>query len=177
MWSEEIPPEAVYAHVNWHTLELESRILLNQLGLLPDENGAREHDNKPSGRATAAGSTLITADASKEEEMSGEGHASLTESAERALARSTGPEASSALNTLTGPDLPWFEAMLEGSALGRMRRRTGGGISGDGRTRVEWEIVDFGDDVDDASAEQRSQRLPMKRRLLDTDEAVDHTME
>lgn len=43
--------------------------------------------------------------------------------------------------------LPWFQEMVEGSQLGRIgKSRRGGGDSADGRTRVEWEIVEFGDE-------------------------------
>ncbi|MCJ1410816.1 hypothetical protein MMC19_004902 [Ptychographa xylographoides] len=48
---------------------------------------------------------------------------------------------------------PWFEEILEGSALGRMRRRRGGKTSADGRARVEWEIVDFEGDEHGESTE------------------------
>ena len=47
---------------------------------------------------------------------------------------------------------PWFEEMVEGSALGRMRRRRGGETSQDGRTRVEWEVVEFDGGEDDGSS-------------------------
>ncbi len=40
--------------------------------------------------------------------------------------------------------LPWFQDMIEGSQLGRIgRTRRGGAVSTDGRTKVEWEIVEF----------------------------------
>ena len=39
---------------------------------------------------------------------------------------------------------PWFEEIIEGSELGRIRRRRGGRESRDGRVKVEWEVVDFG---------------------------------
>lgn len=39
---------------------------------------------------------------------------------------------------------PWFEEMVEGSELGRIRRRRGGQTSIDGRTKYEWEVVDIG---------------------------------
>ncbi|MCJ1361816.1 hypothetical protein MMC16_000916 [Acarospora aff. strigata] len=40
--------------------------------------------------------------------------------------------------------VPWFHDMIEGSHLGRIgRARRGGGISADGRTTVEWEVVEF----------------------------------
>ncbi|MCJ1380622.1 hypothetical protein MMC17_003730 [Xylographa soralifera] len=41
---------------------------------------------------------------------------------------------------------PWFEEIIEGSELGRMTRRRGGETSLDGKTRVEWEIVEFSSD-------------------------------
>ena len=40
----------------------------------------------------------------------------------------------------------WFEEMIEGSELGRMKRRRGGQTSADGKSKVEWEIVEFGGD-------------------------------
>jgi hypothetical protein len=50
----------------------------------------------------------------------------------------------------------WFDDMIKGSPLGRIRRRVttataGGRTSSDGRSRVEWEIVEFqeGDDGGD----------------------------
>ncbi|CAG9937664.1 unnamed protein product [Clonostachys rosea f. rosea IK726] len=45
--------------------------------------------------------------------------------------------------------VPWFDGLVEGTRLGRMRRTQGIRSSGDGRVRVEWEIVEFdGDDED-----------------------------
>lgn len=40
----------------------------------------------------------------------------------------------------------WFEDMIKGSQLGRIRRRTGAHTSSDGMSRVEWEIVEVEDD-------------------------------
>ena len=37
---------------------------------------------------------------------------------------------------------PWFEEMIQGSELGRIKRRRGGGTSSDGHTMVEWEITE-----------------------------------
>lgn len=39
--------------------------------------------------------------------------------------------------------IPWFEEMIEGSELGRMKRRRGGARSSDGKTVVEYEIAEF----------------------------------
>ena len=38
---------------------------------------------------------------------------------------------------------PWFEEMIRGSELGRIKKRRGGASSSDGRTKVEWEITEF----------------------------------
>lgn len=38
---------------------------------------------------------------------------------------------------------PWFEEMIEGSELGRLKRRRGGGRSSDGKTIIEYEITEF----------------------------------
>lgn len=37
---------------------------------------------------------------------------------------------------------PWFDELIEGSELGRLRRKRGGQTSKDGKTRVEWEVVE-----------------------------------
>lgn len=43
---------------------------------------------------------------------------------------------------------PWFEEMINGSALGRLKRRRGGNISADGRSKVEWEVAEYEDGSD-----------------------------
>ena len=46
----------------------------------------------------------------------------------------------------TGVELkgqPWFEEMIEGSQLGNLRRRRGGRTSTDGKTKVEWEVLEL----------------------------------
>lgn len=55
---------------------------------------------------------------------------------------------------------PWFEEMIEGSELGKIRRRRGGRSSLGGRGRVEWEILEFGGDEE----EDRVQNIG-KRKL------------
>lgn len=50
--------------------------------------------------------------------------------------------------TTTGKDrevrgTPWFEEMIEGSDLGKIRRRRGGETSLDGKTKTEWEVTEF----------------------------------
>lgn len=38
---------------------------------------------------------------------------------------------------------PWFEEMIEGSELGKLKRRRGWQESSDGKTQIEWEVVEF----------------------------------
>ncbi|KAG9234458.1 hypothetical protein BJ875DRAFT_376395 [Amylocarpus encephaloides] len=42
-----------------------------------------------------------------------------------------------------GESLPWFETMVEGSKLGKMKREGGRRTSVNGQWRVEWEIVEW----------------------------------
>lgn len=42
--------------------------------------------------------------------------------------------------------VPWFDGMVEGTKLGKLRRRQGVGQSHDGSVKVEWEIVEYSDD-------------------------------
>lgn len=46
---------------------------------------------------------------------------------------------------------PWFEEMIQGSELGKVKRRRGGQSSLDGRSKVEWEIVEFTADDEENS--------------------------
>lgn len=68
-------------------------------------------------------------------------------------------------NTVNGPaneGLPWFETMVEGSRLGRMKRSSG--HRQDGRYKVEWEIMEWteGDEAGSSS--------PAKRKLDEVEE-------
>jgi hypothetical protein len=42
--------------------------------------------------------------------------------------------------------VPWFESMIHGSHLGRIKRSRGMRQTGDGRLSVEWQIVEWTDD-------------------------------
>lgn len=42
--------------------------------------------------------------------------------------------------------MPYFEEMVEDSRLGRIKRQKGGHTSRDGKTTVEWEVVEIGSD-------------------------------
>jgi len=74
--------------------------------------------------------------------------------------------------------VPWFDSLVDETRLGRLRRTQGQSTSQDGKTRVEWEIVEWtdggdtpmtgaDDDTDTVAAGQVS---PAKRKLQDRDE-------
>ena len=42
--------------------------------------------------------------------------------------------------------LPWFETLVEGSRLGRMRKSWGSREGRNGRFKIEWEIVEWTED-------------------------------
>lgn len=55
---------------------------------------------------------------------------------------------------------PWFEEMIEGSRLGRLRRRRGGQSSSDGSTRVDWEVTEFDSgEADEGSVNNNKRKL------------------
>ncbi|RFU26429.1 hypothetical protein B7463_g9916, partial [Scytalidium lignicola] len=60
--------------------------------------------------------------------------------------------------------VPWFETLVQGSKLGKLRRTRGQRRSNDGRTRVEWEIVEWTDDGGEGETVASS-----KRKLDDMD--------
>ena len=53
---------------------------------------------------------------------------------------------------------PWFDEMIQGSELGRIKRRRGGGTSSDGKTKVEWEITEFDSGEGDAPVASTGKR-------------------
>ena len=54
--------------------------------------------------------------------------------------------------------MPWFEEMVEGSELGRIKRSRGGRRSFDGRNKVEWEIIEFEDDKEEDKIQNTGKR-------------------
>lgn len=69
---------------------------------------------------------------------------------------------SSTLNGSGNEGLPWFETMVEGSRLGKMKRSSGQQQTG--RYKVEWEIMEW---TDDGEADGTS---PAKRKLDEIEE-------
>ena len=66
---------------------------------------------------------------------------------------------------------PWFEEMIEGSRMGRLKRRRGGQISADGNTKVEWEVTEF-----DSSEPDEGSVNTNKRKLGSLGESEDVEM-
>lgn len=65
---------------------------------------------------------------------------------------------SNVLNGDANEGLPWFEKMVEGSRLGKMKKSWGSRHSDNGRFKVEWEIVEWTEGDDDSAA-------PSKRKF------------
>ncbi|KAL8732978.1 MAG: hypothetical protein Q9166_002376 [cf. Caloplaca sp. 2 TL-2023] len=66
------------------------------------------------------------------------------------------------VNTLEGREVrgpPWFEEMIEGSRLGRIKRQRGGQSSADGRSKVIWEVVEFMGEPSDSGNNTGKRRL------------------
>lgn len=55
--------------------------------------------------------------------------------------------------------VPWFEEMIEGSELGRIKRQRGGQSSVDGRSKVEWEVVEFATEAGDTGGNTAKRKL------------------
>jgi len=64
----------------------------------------------------------------------------------------------------TREGIPWFETMIEGSNLGKIKRSRGHGHTSDGRLKVEWEVVEWTGDGDGDELEIPS---TSKRKLAD----------
>ncbi|KAG5985030.1 hypothetical protein E4U55_001966 [Claviceps digitariae] len=68
--------------------------------------------------------------------------------------------------------VPWFDGMVEGTRLGRLRRTHGIKHSGDGAVKVEWEIIEQSDTPEggDESNMESASGLPEKRKLQDRED-------
>ncbi|TQV99488.1 hypothetical protein V2A60_004962 [Cordyceps javanica] len=61
--------------------------------------------------------------------------------------------------------VPWFDELVDGTKLGKFRRAHGGHRSQDGRVQVEWEIVEYSDNGDDAEDTDMLTPSSGKRKL------------
>jgi hypothetical protein len=64
--------------------------------------------------------------------------------------------------------LSWFESLVQGSKLGNMRRSWGSRQSGNGRFKVEWEIMEWTEGNDSELAS------PGKRKIGEVEESDSH---
>ncbi|KJZ74066.1 hypothetical protein HIM_06515 [Hirsutella minnesotensis 3608] len=84
------------------------------------------------------------------------------------------PTRSTALRESFG--VPWFDGMVEGTRLGRLRQSQGVKRSHDGKVSVEWEIVEYADGSGDGGGNEADLEsapeltsLPAKRKLEERD--------
>nr|POE79810.1 hypothetical protein CFP56_07876 [Quercus suber] len=61
--------------------------------------------------------------------------------------------------------LPGFEETIESSPVGRIRRRRGGHASGNGRVRIEWEIVEIEGDGDEGENDLKEDHVHKKIKM------------
>ncbi|KAL8947642.1 MAG: hypothetical protein Q9222_006099 [Ikaeria aurantiellina] len=64
---------------------------------------------------------------------------------------------------------PWFEEMIEGSELGRIKRRRGGQSSADGQSKVAWEVVEFSSEPQDVGASTGKRKIDQVGKEGDVD--------
>lgn len=129
------------------SLESESWDLLGTLGVLP--SAQEETDEEDDGQGDEGGSAEEhppSTTAGEDVEMN-EGDAD-TSSRGVIVKRRSGGE---------GSGRRWFEEIIEGSELGRIRRRKGVHVDSESGAKVEWEVVEFENgDEDGASSDMGS---------------------
>jgi len=68
---------------------------------------------------------------------------------------------------------PWYESLVENTALGRVKRQKGGHTSADGSYEYEWEITEYTEEGDD---ENEGDVTPVKRKIGEVEEPEDQEM-
>lgn len=107
------------------------------MGLIPDASESDEQQD-----ATAAAS----------ESVGGIDAQLATSPSSTAAVTAPRPARSTALRQSYG--VPWFDGLVEGTRLGRMRRKRGVERSQDGQISMQWEVIEYtdganGDDGDE----------------------------
>ncbi|KAK0711635.1 hypothetical protein B0H67DRAFT_493835 [Lasiosphaeris hirsuta] len=71
--------------------------------------------------------------------------------------------------------VPWFDALMEGSRLGTMRKSKGHSTNNSGTVRYEWEVTEWveGDDGDQGGEEVIDASRSGKRKLADHENAME----
>ncbi|KAF4121258.1 hypothetical protein GMORB2_2220 [Geosmithia morbida] len=142
-WSENPPSEADYINLTLGSLLRDDLRDLEDMGLIPDasESDGSHNDSASDGSAAAA-----------------------TASTPPKVGRR--PSRGTALRESYG--VPWFDGLVEGTRLGRMRQSRGIQRSSNGNVRVEWEVVEYGGEDDDDEMGNTT-TTPGKRKRLGSD--------
>ncbi|KAK4123878.1 hypothetical protein N657DRAFT_690531 [Parathielavia appendiculata] len=165
-WSEEPSGEAEFIQLTLGSLHPEDLGDLEELGLLGE--GGSSSASSRSGTATPASSSPL-AHGGEGEGGKERGGGQIGMSRDAAMVGTGGEESEARTgDVIMGRvgALPWFDTLIEGSRLGRLRRARGRGMNRLGTVRVEWEVVEWSED--EAAAES-----PRKRKLDDLEGEVE----
>ena len=156
-WSEDPHSEAEYINLTLGSLLRADLTDLEEMGLMPDRSTTPE-----------------------EEEGEGEGEDKNMEELEdeQGAPRAMAPDPSVVLRQSLG--VPWFDTMVKGMKLGKMRRSQGTQQSRDGKVHIEWEIVEYSNN-DNSNDEHDNEDVEMatttstlsKRKRVDQGDAAD----
>ncbi len=124
-WSEEPHSEADYINLTLGSLLREDLRDLEDMGLIPDASDTDE----------------------QEKEEQGEGSGQQLSAGRQATSAAARPSRSTALRESYG--VPWFDGLVEGTRLGKMRQTRGVERSQDGRVKIEWEVFEYHGGGDD----------------------------
>jgi hypothetical protein len=149
-WSEEPYSEADFINLTLGSLLRQDLADLEDMGLIPDQSDG--DDSPPAATTTAVTGGTTTTDTP--------------------MTVTVGPTRNTALRESYG--VPWFDGLVEGTRLGRMRRAQGIQRSRDGKVKIEWEVVEYADDgtPQDRGEEEdveMGSSTPGKRKLEDVE--------
>lgn len=137
-WSEsESEGGGEWLDVTLGSLEGRALGVLERMGVFEGLSGEDEGENNGDGKGDVEGNVEVV----------------------RAAPRSRGEVVA---QRMRGRGMPIFEEMVDGGRLGRLKRQKGGGVSQDGRSRVEWEITEFegaGELEDESMAEAEAEEV------------------
>ncbi|KAF2163772.1 hypothetical protein M409DRAFT_25954 [Zasmidium cellare ATCC 36951] len=158
--------EAGYLDVTLGSLLNESLEKLEALRILPDTDSEEE---EPSTEGLVRGGTIDDEDHIPTNEDTPSG-VDAPASHHLTHIRTATREATQPPHNLQNRGIPYFEEMIADSRLGRIKRRMGGHTSEDGRTSVQWEVVEIGGGNGDeamvdvsASSDEPNKRVKLDR--------------
>jgi len=108
-------------------------------------------------------------------ESDSEAESTAVDEGQEVAAQTRGDGRSTALKESYG--VPWFDGLVEGTRLGKMRKSRGVQASNDGRIRVEWEVTEWdgnndGDEGDAEMGDASGRATPGKRKRDESDVAA-----